>query len=131
MTDPVKGLVMWLRVQLDEDEQRAWEASMGPWRRDGAMVMGEEWVAATRNQDGYADADHIVEYDPVRALAEVEAKRRILDLWEATNTALEAASGTILAGAARVRLGAYDKAVQAIALPYVERPGYRAEWCPA
>ena len=54
----------------------------------------------------------------------------ILDHWQATKNGLDAATGTILAGAAKVRLGAYANAVRALGLAYQHSTGYREEWRP-
>jgi hypothetical protein len=61
---------------------------------------------------------HIARHDPARVLAEVVAKRRILDLF--TPPVSEWGSETL-------RL--YGLA-QLLALPYADRPGYREEWRP-
>lgn len=47
-----------------------------------------------------------------------QAHREIVEHWQATKNALEAAEGTILAGACRVRLGAYDNVLKALASAY-------------
>jgi hypothetical protein len=89
-------LVTWLREQFDIDEAGA-DAILSP-------------------PPGYYDkgwqADKLREF-AARQLAEVEAKRRILD---------EA-----------VRLMTYDGEFQFLELlaePYAERPGWREEWRP-
>jgi hypothetical protein len=88
-------LDVWLREQLDEDERVA----------RAAATPGSRW-------------------DPARALAEVEAKRRIIDLYEAQSArqyenAMEEDRTWVL-----------ESAVRALTLPYADRPGYRPEWAP-
>jgi len=83
----VSDLVAFLRARLAEDEQTARAAPAGPWTyervfsdlsgavMDGPLISGE-------HTDGYIDpesAAHIARHDPARVLAEVDAKRRIID----------------------------------------------------
>lgn len=83
-------LVTWLRAMLDEDERRAEGTGDLGWltyrRADGSMdhteaasLAGDDetWIVAGREAVGFASA--AVVYRESRALAEVEAKRRILD----------------------------------------------------
>jgi hypothetical protein len=76
--------------------------------RHPGPIVGGVWGDL---EDEYAE--HIARWDPARVLAEVNAKRRILD---------EA-----------VRLMSYDgefQFLELLALPYADRPGYREEWRP-
>lgn len=78
-------LVEFLTARLDEDEQAAMRVKSN-WRQ-----IGETGVVVA-SDDGYAEecangnwtgiAEHIVRHDPVRVLAEVDAKRRIIALCE-------------------------------------------------
>lgn len=113
-----EDLVTWLRAQLDEDERLAQAADPKQVRAIVAANMGS-----------FYSVRHIALHDPARVLREVEAKRAVLDLYEAMLAGFEAAAeGTILAGAAKVRLGAYELAVQHLASAYSDHPGYREEW---
>jgi hypothetical protein len=112
-------LVRWLREQLDDDEQVAQDAAWpsGHWKRDAiSCVVDADTKALVIYGEGTpssSQADHIVRWDPARALAEVDAKRRILD---------EA-----------IRLMGYDgefQFLEMLALPYADRAGYREEWRP-
>jgi hypothetical protein len=85
-------LVTWLRAQLDDDEREWLPLVVGP--------------TQTGNPVGR------------RMLAEVDADRRILDLYEQTEFG-DFARRTALEEVIRVR-----------ALPRAERPGYRDEWAP-
>ncbi|MFV2094840.1 DUF6221 family protein [Micromonospora sp. LOL_014] len=85
----MSDLIAWLREQLDEDERVAREASTASaeWRE------GSSWLADLRDplpsqrralRPGAkllsdADARHIARHDPARVLAEVEARRAIID----------------------------------------------------
>jgi len=142
----MSDLITWLRAQLDEDERVAREATSGPWRYNPAKVWhlpadlptrrnGEEFVgagpldatvgvAATGPADhpqSMADARYIARHHPARVLAEVEAKRRILDEIEAEHGAC-LGEGCVPADT--------DHIVRLLALPYADRPGYLEEWRP-
>jgi uncharacterized protein DUF6221 len=128
-------LVTWLRVQLDEDERVANSATSGPWTNADPMASDGVFAAAV---DGFVadclyermgpfaihNATHVARHDPTRVLAEVEAKRRILDEhdtagWKVGDRVHDCqwADGTW--PCATVRL---------LALPYADRDGWREEW---
>ena len=125
--NPPADLVAWLRQQLDDDEEVASDAaglsaSRSRWMRDaiscvvdatdnGLIVYGEG--TPTPEQ-----AEHIARHDPARVLAEVDAKRRILDAYKQTEF------GDL------ARHSALEEALALLALPYAGRPGYREEWRP-
>jgi hypothetical protein len=141
MTD----LATWLRAQLDEDERIALAASPGPWKpnaeHDEVLAVDDERVAdgfALSGNQLRATVDHIVCWDPARVLAEVDAKRRVLDLH---------APFTDYAGRIRCEhctelchsrsgLGCEDPAdaihpcrtVLLLSLPYGDRPGFDPRW---
>jgi hypothetical protein len=118
----MNDLVRFLRAQLDDDERVA---------RETTDHLADVWGWVELAYDGIdADVAFHDRFDPARVLAEVDAKRRILDLHDAMVAGVEAAAGTVLAGASKVRLGAYLNAVKCLALPYAGRPGYRDEWRP-
>jgi hypothetical protein len=79
-------LVTWLRAALDDDQRAAESASPGPWHPNAESdevwavddVPVAEGFALSGNQLR-ATVVHIVRWDPVRVLAEVAAKRAILD----------------------------------------------------
>jgi hypothetical protein len=84
----VVELVTWLRRQLDEDaglarmafakHNRAIAEWSEPW--SGTVEIGPLEDDLVCNDSGVSR--HIVNWDPARVLAEVAAKRRILDLHE-------------------------------------------------
>lgn len=90
-------LVAFLRARLDEDEQTARAAASGPWIRhehvagvhvdDAAegRIYRTAVADCRRVRDGYGvpNALHIVRHQPARVLAEVEAKRQIVDAYAA------------------------------------------------
>lgn len=90
------GLVAWLRQQLDEDERvalavpegdRVWDYTPGAesvTATDHRYPSGMSYVACGPWDGGVNEqyAAHIASWDPVRVLAEVAAKRQILDRYE-------------------------------------------------
>lgn len=127
-------MVAWYRGVLDQIEQEARDASDGPWWVDGMSVRGR----ARANQPNVLvirhtwpqEAAHIIRHDPAAVLRDVEAKRRIIELHEAMRAGVDAAAGTVLAGAARIRLGGYGNVLRLLAGVYADWPGYRQEWSP-
>jgi hypothetical protein len=139
----VDDLVTWLRAQLDEDEQVARacaEVYAAPWdmsdRGHTAQVKADEpdfRLVAELEQDPAIDGwlgerlEHIARWDPARVLAEVDAKRRILDEHDPSQTTKTCCptcqdyDESIPAPCLTVRL---------LALPCANRPGYRDEWRP-
>lgn len=101
-------LVAWLRSCLDEDE--------------ASVLTGD-----CRCGDQQARRPDC----PDRVLDEIGAKKKVLDLYEACAAGADAAGGTVLAGAAKVRLGAYAQVIRELALLYAGRPGWREQWRPA
>ena len=88
-------LVGWLRAQLDDDERVARAAGGPNWRI--VLIPDVSGPATTLELGGHddrvilagfadddplkpAEAEHIARWDSARVLAEVDAKRRILDL---------------------------------------------------
>lgn len=133
MTD---DLVTWLRQQLNDDEEVASDAA-GPsasrrrWMRDaiscvvdatdnGLIVYGEGTPTSEQ-------ADHIVRWDPARVLAEVDAKRRILDEVVPDLNRLDGLMETQERGGWHEDS---DKLTRLLALPYADRPGYQEDWRP-
>ncbi|MFI9200191.1 DUF6221 family protein [Streptomyces sp. NPDC053048] len=128
-------LEAFLRARFDEDERVASAATPGPWRYNPDKVwnlpgqhFGEEFVAAgtvdkpicvagtgpADDPKSMADAAHIAQHDPARVLAEVEAKRRLIeDTWGGPD-----------------HEDMWLHHMRLLALPYVDHPDYREEWRP-
>ncbi|HEY3261295.1 MAG TPA: DUF6221 family protein [Pseudonocardiaceae bacterium] len=135
----MNDLITWLRAQLDDDErvtQACAEVYPAPWdmsdRGHTALVRADEpdfRIVAELEQSSAIDGwlgerlEHIARWDPARVLAEVDAKRRILDMWA---DAQSAEFPDYWGGYAT----ALDDVVRQLALPYADRPGFRAEWRP-
>lgn len=111
-------LTTFLRARLDEDEQTA--STAGPYDRDG----GIEWAEV-----GAITEVLLIGAD--RVLAEVQAKRAILDLHTCTCpnpncTDCDACSGQHHADPTP----APCETIKHLALPYADHPDYREEWRP-
>ncbi|MEV6790890.1 DUF6221 family protein [Streptomyces sp. NPDC051320] len=130
-------LVQFLRDRYDEDEELARQsAEAGPlatWDRNADILLGlslknrRRWAAqgVASAFDGAAEA-HAARHDPARVLAEIEAKRRIVDAYAEVadndiDEPYEYAYGWANGLGAAVRL---------LALPYADHPEYREEWRP-
>ncbi|KAB7850162.1 DUF6221 family protein [Streptomyces mobaraensis] len=122
-------LVAFLRVRLDEDERAARAALGAPWiRREGVAGVhsdstddyphGAPIADCRRIQAEYEDrvavAEHIVRHQPARVLAEVAAKRQMIDdTWGGPD-----------------QEDVWLHHVRLLALPYADHPDYREEWRP-
>lgn len=156
-------LVAFLRARLDEDEQVARAATSGRWRWDldgGAyeddplgtatqewgsrgpdLMSGDEPVIGATGYDASnvivkrADANHIARHDPARVLAEVEAKRRIIELHRATD-GLDCAScanwGDVTHDRDYGEMGSHEwypcSTLRFLTLPYAGYPDYQDAW---
>lgn len=149
MTD-TDELVAFLRARLGEDERVAREATAGPWRHNPDKHWrkpGTSWfeeavfagpagsdatcVAGTGESDdsqSTADARHIALWDPARVLAEVAAKRRILDELDKERDQLERSGyrPTDVSPA----LARLHRVARFLALPYADHADYREQWRP-
>lgn len=75
-----------------------------------------------------AIAAYIAAHDPAWVLADIDSKRRILDLHDKAAELVVAASGTLVGSAADVALGAYEKVLQSLAALFSGHPDFRTEW---
>jgi len=141
--DGMDDLVQFLRARLDEDEQAAAAASDGPWtpwRKARLHGLGQLEHAVMLPGDGigsrativtasWLDAEHIARHNPARVLAEVDAKRRILDLHEAAE--FEYADADVCLSCDSGGPLPYPcPTVRLLALPYADHPDYHDEWRP-
>lgn len=154
----VDDLVTWLRAQLDADERAARLCDAQDWRVASYGTIVDRDVDGWRSAPDAArvfsfvqherdyEAEHAAEWDPGRVLAEVHAKRRILDRWRPAggdphpgvpceNWPGQGAEFRDPYDSCVHHLNAPartpDEVVQILALPYADRPGYRDEWRPA
>ena len=139
MTTMSDDLITWLRAQLDEDERVAREASGDPWvtgtsvgypysRPGDVYAIAHDGTAAriamgTRcgpDISAEQSSDHIARHDPARVLAEVEAKRRILNWLDMAEDWMFDKSYGGQPDCDTVR--------SLLALPYADRAGFMEDW---
>jgi hypothetical protein len=109
-------LATWLLAQLDDEERaaRAVQEGFASYDGDGRPSYSDIDGMPAR------EAEHIARWDPARVLAEVDVRRRILELYGvSTDRQLDPTAWELM-----------KHAVRALALPYADRPGYREEWRP-
>jgi hypothetical protein len=82
---------------------------------DGCPDVARGWIA---------EAEHIARHDPARVLAEVAAKRLILEY------APPKAHGTFDDGWRRGQMAFHAHTLRLLALPYAGHPDYQEEWKP-
>lgn len=135
-------LIAWLRQQLDNDERvarAAQQCTPGRWHStdEGGLYSddtgGNGYFASGPWDTGVQDdvAEHIVRWDPARVLAEVEAKRRILDealpLVTQVADALDDVADSQFSAPAREPY-VPELLLKTLAQPYAGWPGWREEW---
>lgn len=144
---PDDDLLAFLTARLDETEATARAAEEQNWHR--SMYVGDEYnyaqvidrppnahgwtdcsaeVIAECGRDGdYADgrhrAEHIAAHDPCAVLADVEAKRDLIDAIRFLQDDLDAEFGV------QTPDGEIE-ALRILASCYRHHPGWRAEWAP-
>lgn len=126
-------LITFLRARLDEDEEIAQAASPGPWHvdedADEVLAVDDIVVAegfALSGRQLRATTQHIARHDPARVLAEVDAKRRVVDLMASTLELAEGDSEVDHYGA----LSDAEETLELLALPCADHLDYRDEWRP-
>lgn len=130
-------LARWLGEQLDEDGRIA---------RAAAAESEEHWSPGDKNVSDsvnsaeygspvvigpyeyldWAIREHIAEWDPARALREIDSKRQLLTL----HRPYVAEPGQACLGCAGGIEWETCPVVRLLALPYADRPGYQDEWRP-
>jgi hypothetical protein len=130
----VNELVEWLREQVDEDERAAQGCidEVGPERKDDPFTDGSgpadrdsfpsyPWGSQERELEYMAGPGH-----PARVLAEVAAKRRIIDLHEPYDSEERGGLACWVCGP-----GGFPwpcETLRLLASVYAARPGWREEW---
>lgn len=130
-------LVEFLRARLDEDEQVARDAARDAAESDNARFWlerwdvhpsGDEWATYTIRGIG----EHIARHAPRRVLAEVAAKRQIVERYE-EHARLDRetfeAEGQHARSLSSLR-AAYWDACRSLAAVWSDHPDYREEWKP-
>lgn len=139
------NLAEFFAARLDDDEQAAlrWPEDEHTWQQVGHRHLtydngaGENvaaidvtnapclwWERIYVKRDINNLAEHLVRHDPATVLADIAAKRAIIELYNTAKAAAEASTDTVLAGAAKLNLRAYEKALRALAAVYAKHPDY-------
>lgn len=122
-------LAQFLRARLNDDEQAARAATPGPWAVDSesfaeaisagdgsvSVVAGGRWGGEASVFETTADAVHIARHDPARVLAEVDAKRALLDDLDYGGSEMADARWHV---------------ARRLASVYADHPDYLEEWRP-
>lgn len=133
-------LTTFLLARIAEDEASARAADGRAWWVEGVSPSGVAYIhdAATGKPVSLdaveRHAHHITRHDPERVLAECEAKRAIVGLWQRLDAEIrsKAVPGAIdneVDGLRMARFGVL-LAMKTLALPYADHPDYREEWRP-
>jgi hypothetical protein len=153
----IHALVEFLRACLDEDETmaRAADVKQGDpeWVVHEAALTGGEWfrvrskldvrpIALVQRIDGdngepaavldaSSVATHIARHDPATVLADVAAKRRVLNSLENAVYMRDSGDPSPVPWVRQIHgasVAALECAVLALAQAYAGRPGWREEW---
>lgn len=136
----MSDLVEWLRGVLDEDERiarkaagTAWEKRAFHWHADGREVRCEYGNTLIVKFSWPQEIEHIVLHDPAAVLADIEAKRKIIDLHFEINA--DCTICVVPRWGYPVHGGCDPQrwpcpTLLLLASAYAHRPGYRPEWSP-
>ena len=154
MTEPIADLLGFLRDRLDDDERiaraaaehangsEAWDlvsfvgGDLDPGKHFSLSIGGRALNASSGDAPDddtpvvAAELRHMANFDPARVLAEVESRRRILDLCERALAAAPSQFSSFARGQDDGFRQALEEAIKALALPYQSNPSYRREWAP-
>lgn len=150
MTTSEPDLASWLLEQIAEDERLAQESidmrgGSGEWsiaeeRRvrwgdpspNPEILAGGKPIAEFNNEyGGPFHAWHAERWDPVRVLAECDAKRQIIDEHTVYQPPPDVAPPVANTDCPNCDMATPCPTSRLLALPFADRPGYRQEWRPA
>ena len=114
----MEDLIAWLRAQLDEDER---------------VIRG--WASACVHVEACFDgsSDFLDRFTEDRMLAEVDAKRQLMELHRPVRKRSTGSDGGVIEDCKMCDHfpAQYPCAtMRLLALPYADRSGYRQEWAP-
>jgi hypothetical protein len=133
--DLIDEMITFVRLQLDEDEQKALAIDAKEWAEDSSWFkdMLDPLPSQRRERPGWLpmitveDVRHIARHDPARILREVESLRKIVDDLAAV-IADDEGMGYYSDG--HSGLATAKRTLRLFAAIYSDRPGYREEWRP-
>lgn len=149
-SEPRESLVEWLSARLDEDERDALcatfcdpeDSASGDFTEWHVDAPNPKWPVAVNVANGTAIVaagyngayEHIARWDPARVLAEVAAKRDILDVHHNMNdgdcaVCVRGEWGYPTNGGS-IPAPWPCMTIKLLALPYAGRDGWREEWRP-
>lgn len=140
------AIVEFLSARLDEDEQAARQAGGAPWVADVPGMVHVDPAAIAESKWAYGGQGyiascehaghqaHIARHDPERVLAEVKAKREIVELHMPRRVRSSSGLGEDHIEVCRMcdQFPAQHPCgtLRALAAPYADHPDYRKEWAP-
>ncbi|WP_163275345.1 DUF6221 family protein [Cellulomonas iranensis] len=126
------SLTEFLLARIAEDEAIARDVVAGPWihARDERSVLDAVAHRATAPGTPQATNLHVHRWGPGRVLAEVAAKRRIVQHALDIQLGADEIDWAVVDDLDDPQVRAMAVALLAIALPYADNPDYRAEWRP-
>ncbi|WTW93642.1 DUF6221 family protein [Streptomycetaceae bacterium NBC_01309] len=134
--DMTDDLVAFLRARLKDDEDGALLAAPWPWHlnaeADEVIAVDDIQVAevfALSNNQLRNTAAHIARHDPQRVLAEVAAKRAMIDAYEKSR-GQDTWGDPQLSGWLEGKADGLLIALQVLATAHADHPDYREEWKP-
>ena len=137
--DQPADLLAFIRSQLDEDERVARAVPEAPWGGRSDSTGYPDIISVPRDQQHGRDeivlsdvwrdgiVDYATRFDPARVLAEVDAKRRILDEYDKALNRRRQWPGDLSSAGALLTM---VHVVKLLALPFAGHPDYREEWRP-
>jgi hypothetical protein len=133
-------LVAFVKRCLDKDEQvaqrakdlaktRHWDSSPEGSVIDATVHTEYRYLAVGPDYRSLDDiGEHIARWDPARVLAEVAAKRRILDDYDIVVSAIRRVDDVDGNRLLYARLEARESDIRWLAQPYAGHEGWREEW---
>jgi Family of unknown function (DUF6221) len=121
----------FLKARLDEDEAAAKHASPAPWG-GGRLYIQDAAGTFIAQAQFFEDGRHIARHDPARALREVAAWRRIIELADDATDLDDQRDSEFRVGPRDTTAEPYigDLIKRAVAACWSDHPDYRETWRP-
>jgi hypothetical protein len=125
MTEP--SLTDFLLARISEEEAQARELVPGRVDPENARWHTESLAMASLDD---RQRRYVANWAPPRVLAECEAKKRIVDLWEFANREASMGAEWPVKQLFDGRLSMIEAALRALAAVYADHPEFQPEWRP-